>query len=315
MSIQKTSGVSRIDFERAINSLQEQEPHIVLAIIPDSDSLDEDEWGPYYDFKSLMMDISLPSQVIDQATVLKTKSLKYVMQNVALGMIAKMGHIPYILANPLNYADFVVGIDIARKRNKSGVGSQNAAALAQIYHQGGHFAHCRVIETPLEGETVPAPILRGLFPLNEFEGKTVIIHRDGLFRGNEVEIIKEHMTRLRAKVYFVEVIKSGAPRLYKQNGSIVAPEIGTTFLLSDTEAFIVTSTSSTATPQPLHIRTEEPFTIGKALHSVLMLTLMHHGSLKRPRLPISIHYSDKIGYLALRGVKPRGGQSTDMYWL
>jgi len=46
-----------------------------------------------------------------------------------------------------------------------------------------------------------------------------------------------------------------------------------------------------------------------------MLTLMHYGSLRRPRAPITIHYSDRIGYLALRGVKPAGGVSTDMYWL
>jgi hypothetical protein len=309
-------GTSRINFEHAINELQASEPHIIVAVIPDSDSSDEDEWGPYYDFKSLMMSAGMASQVLDAKTLTNTKGLPFVMQNVAFGMLAKMGNIPYVLANPMDYADIVVGIDIARKRNKSGIGSQNAAAIAQVYHQGGQFAQCRVVETPLEGETVPAKILRSLFPLNEFQGKRVIIHRDGPFRGEEVDIIQDHMNQLNGEVFFIEVIKSGSPRLYLSNNKqIQAPGIGTAFLLSDTEAFLVASESSTATPQPLQIRTREPFTIGKSLHSVLMLTLMHYGSLRRPRSPITIHYSDKIGYLALRGVKPAGGVSTDMYWL
>jgi hypothetical protein len=314
--VTKTAGVSRIDFERAINHLSSFEPHIILAIIPDSDSLDEDDWSPYYDFKSLMMDLQMPSQVIDQNTLKNTKGLPYVMQNVAFGMSAKMGNTPYILANPLDYADMAVGIDIARKRNKKGTGTQNAAAIAQVFHQGGQFVRCSVVETPLEGETVPANVLRSLFPLNEFQNKNILIHRDGLFRGNEVEVIKTHLSQMGSQPYFIEVIKSGAPRIYaSKRGKIDAPEIGTAFILSDTEGFIVASESSVATPQPLQVRTQSPFTIGKALHSTLMLTLMHYGSLKRPKLPITIHYSDKIGYLALRGVKPAGGLSTDMYWL
>jgi len=315
-SIVKTNGKSRVDFERAINELQSKSPHIIVAIILDSDSVDEDDWGPYYDFKSLIMNTSIPSQVIDQKTLQNAKALPYVMQNMSLGMVSKMGNIPYILANQSDYADIVVGIDIARKRNKSGNGSQNAAAIAQIYHKTGQFSRCKVVETPLEGETVPEKILRSLFPLNEFEKKKVIIHRDGLLRGNEEEIIADHMRQLGGEAYFVEVVKSGSPRIYASaNGQLQSPGIGTSFIISDTEAFLVASESFKATPQPLQIRTRAPFTIGKALHSVLMLTLMHYGSVKRPKLPISIHYSDKIGYLALRGVKPVGGQSTDMYWL
>lgn len=312
----KTKGISRIDLERGIEELRTDNPDIVVAVIPDSDSLDEDDWGPYFDFKSLMMQLEIPSQVIDQNTLRNAKSLPYVMQNVAFGISAKVGNIPYVLANQIDYADSVVGIDIARKRNRSGVGTQNAAAIAQVFHNTGQFLQCRIVETPLEGETVPGNVLRSLFPLNEFQEQRVIIHRDGPFRGNEVEIIQEHLAALNAEVYFVEVIKSGAPRLYRLQGEqSVAPGIGTAFILNETEAFLVASSASRGTPSPIQVRTRAPFTIAKALNSVLMLTLMHYGSLRRPKLPITIHYSDRIGYLALRGVKPAGGHSSDMYWL
>lgn len=309
-------GTSRVDFERVLNQLSPSSPHLVLAIIPDSDSLDEDDWGPYFDFKSLTMNMGIPSQVIDRDTLKNAKGLQYVMQNVAFGISAKLGNVPYILANGLDYADYVVGIDIARKRRNNGQGSLNAAAISQVFQKTGQFARCQVVETPLEGETVPAKILRSLFPLSEYEGRKVVIHRDGLFRGNEVQMLEAHLQSIGAEGFFVEIIKSGAPRLYgKHYQTIEAPDIGTALMLSETEAFLVASSSSTATPQPLHIRTRAPFTIGKALHSALMLTLMHYGSLRRPKLPITIHYSDKIGYLALRGVKPMGGVSNEMYWL
>jgi argonaute-like protein implicated in RNA metabolism and viral defense len=69
------------------------------------------------------------------------------------------------------------------------------------------------------------------------------------------------------------------------------------------------------TPQPLHLRTEPPFTIEQAIHSVLALTLLHYGSLRPPRLPVTIHYSDRIAYLALRGIKPRNLEGTIPFWL
>jgi hypothetical protein len=50
--IVQTNSVSRVEFEKAILKLQDH-AHIILAVIPDSDSQDENDWGPYYDFKSL----------------------------------------------------------------------------------------------------------------------------------------------------------------------------------------------------------------------------------------------------------------------
>ena len=308
----KTSDTSRVSLERAIHQLLPSEPHLLIGILPGANSNDEEDWSPYLDFKSLTMDL-VPTQVIDTTTL--DKELTYVMPNLVLGILSKLGNIPYVLAHSIDYADIVVGIDIARKRKKRG-GSQNAAAFAHISQKAGQFISCKVIETSLEGETVPAHVLRSLFPLNEYTGKTVIIHRDGLFRGDEKQILREHAEQIGAVFYFVEVIKHGSPRLYLRSNQVVeAPHLGTAFLISDTEAFLVASFSSTATPNPIHIRTEEPCTIGKALHSVFSLTLLHYGSLRRPRIPVSVHFSDKIGYLALRGVKPRSGQSNEMYWL
>ena len=72
---------------------------------------------------------------------------------------------------------------------------------------------------------------------------------------------------------------------------------------------------ASATPYPLRIRSEAPFRIEDALHSVLSLTLLHYGSLRTPRLPITIHYSDEIAYLALKGIRPKELEGSLPFWL
>jgi len=305
--------INRIQLERAVQRLLDDNVNFIIAILPKVDSYKEEDWSAYLDFKSIVMDV-VPNQVIDSNTL--DRDLQWVMPNLAMGIVAKLGNIPYALANPIDYADIVVGIDIARMKTKGG-GSRNVSALAQVYQKNGQFIKCRVIETPLSGETVPPQVLRSLFPLNEFENKTVVVHRDGIFRGNEKEIITEHMQQLGGQAYLVEVIKSGSPRVFqhRKGNGIGNPPLGTAVVLNNEEAILVSTSSKTATVSPIRLRTQDPFTIGKALHSTLMLTLLHFGSLRRPKTPVTIHFSDKVGYLALRGVKPRNNESNELYWL
>jgi argonaute-like protein implicated in RNA metabolism and viral defense len=69
------------------------------------------------------------------------------------------------------------------------------------------------------------------------------------------------------------------------------------------------------TPNPLHLHTSARFPIEWAIHSVLALTLLHLGSLRSPRLPVTIHYSDEIAYLALQGIKPKNLGGSVPYWM
>lgn len=58
-------------------------------------------------------------------------------------MLSKLGNIPYVLADPLPYADIVVGIDVARRRKTRLSGSLNATAVARIYQGNGEFLQYR----------------------------------------------------------------------------------------------------------------------------------------------------------------------------
>lgn len=308
------SSASRAELEAAVSRLQDEAPHVVLAFFPTGFSDEDSDETAYYHFKSLTVGRGLPSQVVEQRTLDNT----HADGNIVLGILGKTGNIPYVLAEPLDFADVVVGLDIARDRKKRLPGSINATAIARIYLNNGEFLQYVIHDAPLEGETIPQSVLQGFFPSEEFAGKRVIIHRDGYFRGNERKALLNWAQQIGATFYLVQVIKSGAPRIYGyENQRSVQPIKGSTFLLSDNEALLVSSLPpfKDATPMPLRITADQPFTIDQALQSVLAMTTMHYGSLRPPRLPVTIHYSDKIAYMALRGIKPQNLSGNVPYWL
>ncbi|MFW9890486.1 MAG: Piwi domain-containing protein, partial [Candidatus Thorarchaeota archaeon] len=301
---------SRIELEYCIDRLERHEPHLVLGVF---------DWGPsYHSFKLLTVGRGLASQVVLQ----KTLANKYAIPNIVLGIVGKTGNIPYVLEKPLPFADMIVGIDVAREKKRKLKGTVNVAAIARIYFSNGQFVKYVIHDEPIEGETIPVSVLQSLFPANEFKGRKVILHRDGSFRGDEENALKEWANNIDATIYPVEVIKSGAPRLYGAEEispspqGVDRPQVGMSFLVSSTEALLASSPphDRNATPRPLRIRTKSSLSIRDALQSVMSLTILHCGSTIPPRLPVTVHYSDKIAGLALKGVKPKNLEGDRPYW-
>ena len=171
-----------------------------------------------------------------------------------------------------------------------------------------------MIDMALEGEIIPPHILQDIFPQKEFSGKKILIHRDGNLPDSEKEALMEWGNQIGTTFYFVEVIKSGTPRLYaSQEGKIVKAPKGSIFKLGENEALLVSSefpAGFKATPQPVRVCTHPPFPLKHALHSVLSLTLLHYGSIRLPRLPVTIHYLERLGSFIFGGVMMFG-----MFWM
>ena len=309
---QRPSPSSRREMEAAIGTLQEKSPHIVLTFLPGTPA--EEDSDLYLLLKTVMVGVGIASQVIYERTL----GDKYAASNIILGILAKTGTIPYVLERPLPYTDYVVGIDLARDRNQRSAGSRSMAAMTRIYAADGDFLHYTIIDTPVEGETISAESLRRLLPMSVYAGKRCVVHRDGLFRGNELTDLEAWGKKIGADFYPVEIVKSDVPRLYKREfGKIVRPDKGTAFFLNDREAFLVSSLAphKNSTPRPLLVRTKGDLGIADAVHSVLALTHLHYGSILMPRLPVSLHYSDRIAYLLLRGVRPSSSEGSDPWWV
>lgn len=72
-----------------------------------------------------------------------------------------------------------------------------------------------------------------------------------------------------------------------------------------------------ARPLRLTIREEgHPAAIESVLETTLQLTLLHHGALQTPRLPMPLYGSDRMAYLRLNGIYPVSMLEGDrQFWL
>ncbi len=72
-------------------------------------------------------------------------------------------------------------------------------------------------------------------------------------------------------------------------------------------------------PVPLRLKIVDSgglkITITDLVNTTLKLTLLHHGSLKAPRLPIPLFGSDRIAYRRLQGIYPGISEGDRQFWL
>lgn len=71
-------------------------------------------------------------------------------------------------------------------------------------------------------------------------------------------------------------------------------------------------------PRPIRLRIHEDgeqASLEQLIDATLKLTLLHHGSLKDPRLPIPLYGSDAIAYRRLQGIYPTNPEGDRQFWL
>jgi hypothetical protein len=292
------------DIKEEIERIKETGADILVAFIEDDEDEfdDNSESNIYNEIKRY----SLQNQII-QTQVITFKTLrkilkeeeeyaKYILGNIVLGILAKNGNKPFVFAEPVLGIDALVGLDVTRRKKERGSGTINYAAGVRIYRSNGEFLKYKLTTSQLESETIPGNILDNL--LGDLKGKKVVIHRDGGFPQDEIKALKEMEEKLKTKFYLVEVIKSGAPRIYSEKK-------GTWIRINENEAYLLTTSRTLGTPVPIIVRlpeSYEDFSIEDAVISITSMTLLHWGSIKPPRLPVTTHYADKIGQFLLEGI-------------
>jgi hypothetical protein len=249
---------------------------------------------------------------------------KYSLMNVCMGLLAKLGHVPF-------------GLDISGWR--SGQGGERGMVIAgydvcHLDYGAVHVAVGQRVETEgasssvasritanvrrIEGETVPAEMLRKILPLEAARGKVVFIHRDGRLPNDELEswqkYYEEELRATGSTVLLIEIVKlvGGVPRMYKgSQGRLQNVDEGTFVQWSDHNAYLATTTGSasgsgTVNPLNIHLR----MTLGEApdiarnawIHSIFDLSYLHHGSVfKSPKLPMTTYFSDRLAYMVANG--------------
>lgn len=325
LSIDNLRGAeARAKVEEAVDDLMVRQPDIVLIFLPTSDRhADDKEGGSLYSWiYSRLLRRGIASQVIYEDTLRNVKA-NYLLNQVIPGVLAKLGNLPFILAEPLEIADYFIGLDISRGSKKRRVGTMNACASVRLYGKRGDFIRYRLEDALIEGEEIPQRILESFLPAADLRNKTVLIYRDGRFCGEEVKHLRERANAISSNFILVECYKSGIPRLYNLNQQMVAaPTQGLGLRVSACEAILVTTevkSESMGLPLPLRLNVlperGQQVSIESVVEATLKLTLLHHGSLNEPRLPIPLFGSDRIAYRRLQGIYPGALEGDRQFWL
>lgn len=312
----------RAELDEKLEELLAITPDLVFVFLPQSDHGhdDSDAGSLYHRLYDKLLKRGISSQFIYEKTMQTNPA--FILNQVIPGVLGKLGHTPFILAEPLEIADYFVGIDVARKTKFKLSGTINACAGVCFYGKQGEFLKAKSEETIVEGEEVPRRFLESLLPAGKLKGKTVAIYRDGRFCGNEAQYLAEWAEAIKAKFILIECRKSGCPRLYnlsdQQPRMLQAPGRGVALKISEREAILVTTEVDIkiGVPRPirLNIRPEgHQVSIDDVLETTLKFTLLHYGSLKLPRLPVMLHGADKIAGLRLRGVSL--SEMQNQHWL
>ncbi|MDB9419489.1 Piwi domain-containing protein [Microcystis aeruginosa CS-563/04] len=324
-SVEGVGFEKRARLEEAVDQLigGEIPVDIALVFLPQEDrNADNTEEGSLYSWiKRKFLDRGVITQMIYEKTLNDKSNYNNILNQVVPGILAKLGNLPYVLAEPLEIADYFIGLDVGRIPKKNLPGSLNVCASVRLYGKQGEFVRCRVEDSLTEGEEIPQRMLEKFLPQAELKNQKVLIYRDGKFQGKEVDNLLARARAINAKLILVECYKTGIPRLYNlEQKQINAPSKGLAFALSKREVILITSQVSEqiGVPRPLRLKVHElgePVDLKQLVDTTLKLTLLHYGSLKEPRLPIPLYGADAIAYRRLQGIYPSLLEDDCQFWL
>lgn len=277
--------VSLANIESAVRLLEKEAPDIILTFLPDNiqEETDEDIQGYV---RSLTLGKGIPIHVILRSSIDDPDA----MSGHMMSLLAKTGNSPFVLSDRLDFADYVIGVDFLRKDDE-------LTAIARIYRSDGSFVGYRLRHVSQSEQQPPVVLLRDLFPQREFSQQRIVIHHDGKLRAEHKQAFELWGQAIKAQFMLVEILQRGAPRLYAfENKQIVAPPAGTGMLISDKEAFFISTVDKHyPTPQPLHI-SAQGLAIEQALLSVRLWTLLNYSTQSTALIPMTIYNTGELAY-------------------
>jgi hypothetical protein len=307
----KLKVISNKNIESALKVVEKEEPHILLAFFNDNQSTDDssDSYAQY--LKSITLSKGIATHVIYK----KIMNDPDMMPLVIMSVLGKSGNTPFALSEPLEYADYVVGLGFGRQTiNKF----DRVVALARIYESDGVFVRYLLDTLDLEpGENVPYILLQTLFPIEVFEKKRVLIHHDGAITSETRKLLKQWAKVLSAEFYIVEILREQVPRLYGLDKGVVQAQWGSLFLLNAQESFVISSIpSADSTAQPLYVRVPaKSLPVEPAVYSVLAWSLLNFGSTVTSPLPVTVQHADDMQEWMAKGILPKNKNGDVPFWL
>lgn len=297
--------VSEKNLASAVRAVEKETPHVLLACFPD------DQQASYEYVKSLTLGKGIALQAIYEQTMNNPDAMGWVM----MGLLAKTGNTPFVLAEPFDSANLVVGLDWVREHLTRG---DRVVGMSRIYRRDGYFMRYFMdIQDVETGALPPLSLLQSLFPAPIFKGKRVMIHHNGEAPLALLEALYAWGDEIKAEFVLVEIHTYDEPHIYALQDGITQAPWGSAYLLNPAEAFVVSSSpQGDSMPQSLHIRIRfGDLHIENAIYAVLALTLLNYGTSHIPRLPVTIQNADKLAEWLGKGMLPDNINHDVPFWL
>jgi hypothetical protein len=233
--------------------------------------------------------------------------------NVAAGVFSKAGGQLCAIDDMQGETDLFIGLDMG------GV-NVRAPGFAFLFLSSGAQLGWQLADKQ-QGERMQDDALMDLLGkslktyLRSSDGelpRRITLHRDGKFY-ESIEVIEQFEQKHSVKLDVLEVLKSGAPILYRREQSADGtrkfrnPNVGDALYLSDREMILSTysgaelgrSWGDKVSVRPLRLRKRYGETSLEVLaQQVLILSRIHGASLYRhPRLPVTTHHADRFATL------------------
>ena len=267
-------------------------------------------------WKRALTHSSTPSQMVATSTF-STYGAQF---NVALGLLSKLGGLPFGLAKSYTGVQAWIGMDTWREGRKN-----VAAASVACDAEGLLIGYPNPIVTAGE-RTDDKTFLEQL--RNTVEGvqyryrqigenpptKFGLI-RDGRFF-ESISIVEQVEKEYGVEFVVCDIQKFGAPKLAMNMGNFESAESGT-ILWNDNRGYIQTtkqrSGANTGTPNLVSVGLRKgQIQVEDLLKDLFWLTNIHAGSTQQPGYPIPQYYAHKIAERAGKGIAFNPGFHTDL---
>jgi len=288
-----------------------------LCVLPPEDS--GFNWAiPYDDLKEVLGDQHIDSQMVHADTLQQ----RFTHTNLALGLIAAAGGVPFTIENSLpGDADLIIGLDIGQSFDdaEETAGIRVGASTTAIYRDGTILGHTNT--GAQNGERIPArelmrivrQVVIGYRQRFDEPPEHIVIHRDG-FMNDPIGEVKEYLCEEGISYDIVEVRKQAPMRIV--NGAdygYSTPSKGVASIDRAFErAYLLTfgdpeDLAGRGTPRPITVERADGSTdIETLTRQVYLLSQCHIGvSNTTVRIPISTSYADRAAEAAANGHLPK----------
>ncbi len=297
--------ISEKNLASAIRVLEKENPHVLIACFADGQS-------DSYDY---VHSLTLGKGIALQALYEGTMNNPDAMGRIIMGILAKTGNTPFVLAEPFESANLVVGLDWVREKMTRG---DRVVGMSRVYRRDGFFMRYFMDIQELEtAEIPPLSMIQALFPAPIFKSKRVMIQHHGAFPAALMAVLEQWGKEIEAEFLLVEIHTGQVPHLYALQNSVTQAPWGSVYMLNPAEAFVVSSSpGQDMMPETIHIRIRSgDLMIEQAIYAVLALTLLSYGTSEIPRLPVTIQNAEKLSNWLAKGMLPDNINGDICFWL